>query len=155
MVFYHGPDSVLTVMILRVRAKIQSEEKMEGSNADRAKNDVESVSSGRSWPDWYQELAAFRNSNSVNATWQLINTLVPCFLLWYLMNRLIQLGYPYTLTLFLALPAGAFLVRIFILFHDCVHGSFFGRQGVNTFFGYILGVLVFTFFSPTGFQPAR
>jgi len=62
------------------------------------------------------------------------------------MIRSIQLGYAYTWTLILALFAAAFLVRIFILFHDCVHGSFFSRQGANTFFGYLLGVLVFTSF---------
>jgi omega-6 fatty acid desaturase (delta-12 desaturase) len=48
------------------------------------------------------------------------------------MIRSIQLGYSYTLTLILALPAAAFMVRLFILFHDCVHGSFFRPQGVNT-----------------------
>jgi omega-6 fatty acid desaturase (delta-12 desaturase) len=60
------------------------------------------------------------------------------------MVRSIQLGYSYTLTLILALPAAAFLVRIFILFHDCVHGSFFMSKNANSFFGYLLGVLVFT-----------
>jgi len=60
------------------------------------------------------------------------------------MIRSTQLGYSYTLTLILALPAAAFMVRLFILFHDCVHGSFFRRQGVNTFFGYFLEVLVCT-----------
>ena len=60
------------------------------------------------------------------------------------MIRSIQLGYTYALTLILALPAAAFLVRLFILFHDCVHGSFFTSKHADTFFGYLLGVLVFT-----------
>ena len=77
------------------------------------------------WPEWHQELAAFRNSDAKKAVWQLVNTLVPYAALWYLMIRSIQLGYPYALTLALALPAAAFLVRLFILFHDCVHDSFF------------------------------
>jgi acyl-lipid omega-6 desaturase (Delta-12 desaturase) len=128
---------------------------MEGPNANRAKNNVKRVSPGRRWPAWHQELAAFRNSDSIQASWQLINTLVPYFMLWYLMTHLIQLGYPCALTLILALPAGAFLVRIFILFHDCVHGSFFRRQGVNTFFGYFLGVLVFTSFEDWRFAHLR
>ena len=66
--------------------------------------------------------------------------------------RSIQLDYPYTFTLILALPAAAFMVRLFILFHDCVHGSFFRWQKVSTLFGYFLGV-----FSPllkTGASPA-
>ncbi|MCB2188648.1 MAG: fatty acid desaturase [Deltaproteobacteria bacterium] len=105
---------------------------------------IENLQPGRKWPEWYQELTSFRHSNSGKAIFQLLNTLLPYGLLWYLMVRSVQLGYPYALTLLLALVAGSFLVRIFILFHDCVHGSLFKRQGLNTVFGYILGVLVFT-----------
>ena len=101
-------------------------------------------SPGRIRPDWYPALATFRNSDSRKAVWQLINTLAPYCGLWYLMIRSIQLGYSYALTLILALPAAAFMVRLFILFHDCVHGSFFRRQGVNPLFGYLLGVFLFT-----------
>jgi omega-6 fatty acid desaturase (delta-12 desaturase) len=71
------------------------------------------------------------------------------------MIRSIQRDYPYMLTLILALPAAAFMVRLFILFHDCVHGSFFRRQNVNTFFGYFLGVLVFTPFEDWRFAHLR
>jgi omega-6 fatty acid desaturase (delta-12 desaturase) len=53
-------------------------------------------------------------------------------------------GYSYWFTLLLAFIASLFLVRLFILFHDCVHGSLFPKQGVNTFFGHALGLLVFT-----------
>jgi acyl-lipid omega-6 desaturase (Delta-12 desaturase) len=60
------------------------------------------------------------------------------------MIRSIQPGYTYALTLILALPAAAFLVRLFILFHDCVHGSFFAFKRADTFFEYLFGVLVFT-----------
>lgn len=112
------------------------------SEGDQPK--VKGKPSGRRWPDWYPILATFRYSEPRKASWQLINTLIPYGCLWYLMIRSIQLGHPYAVTLLLALPAAAFLVRLFILFHDCVHGSFFKRQGANTFFGYVLGVLVFT-----------
>jgi omega-6 fatty acid desaturase (delta-12 desaturase) len=71
------------------------------------------------------------------------------------MIRAIQGGYPYIWTLILAVFAGAFLVRIFILFHDCVHGSFFKRQGLNTFLGHFLGVLVFTSFEDWRFAHLR
>jgi omega-6 fatty acid desaturase (delta-12 desaturase) len=96
------------------------------------------------WPDWYPALAAFRYSDNRQAVWQLLNTLVPYGFLWFLMIRTIHLGYSYWLTLLLVLPASAFLVRIFILFHDCVHDSFFKAKRANTFLGYLLGVLVFT-----------
>lgn len=110
---------------------------------------------GRAWPDWYPVLTTFRNSNSRKAIWQLMNTLVPYCCLWYLMIRSIQLGCSYALTLVLTLPAAAFLVRVFILFHDCVHGSFFTSKNVNTPFGYLLGVLVFTSFENWRFSHLR
>jgi omega-6 fatty acid desaturase (delta-12 desaturase) len=69
--------------------------------------------------------------------------------------RSIQLDYPYTFTLILALPAAAFMVRLFILFHDCVHGSSFRWQKVSTLFGYFLGVLVFTPFEDWRFARLR
>ena len=100
--------------------------------SDRANSNEKRGNPRRTWPDWYPVLATFRNSDNRKATWQLINTIVPYCSLWYLMIRSIQLGCSYTLTLILALPAAAFMVRLFILFHDCVHGSFFSRQGANT-----------------------
>lgn len=110
---------------------------------------------GSVWPDWYPVLATFRYSDSRRAVWQLINTLVPYFFLWYLMIRSIQLGYSYAVTLILALLASAFLIRIFILFHDCVHSSLFMSKRANTFFGYLLGVLVFTSFEDWRFSYLR
>jgi omega-6 fatty acid desaturase (delta-12 desaturase) len=50
----------------------------------------------------------------------------------------------YALTLLLAVPAAGFLVRIFIFFHDCGHGSFFSDMKTNRRVGFWLGVLVFT-----------
>lgn len=123
--------------------------------SDRASSSGDVNNPGPTWPDWYPALATFRNSDRQKAIWQLINTLLPYTGLWYLMIRSIQLGYPYTLTLILALPAAGFLVRIFILFHDCVHGSFFMSRRVNTFFGYLLGVLVFTSFEDWRFTHLR
>jgi omega-6 fatty acid desaturase (delta-12 desaturase) len=40
--------------------------------------------------------------------------------------------------------AGALLVRVFILFHDCCHGSLFASRRVNTIVGYVTGILTFT-----------
>ncbi len=123
--------------------------------SDRAKSNARRESPGRMWPDWYPVLATLRNSDSRKGIWQLINSLVPYCCLWYLMIRWIQLGYSHTLALILALPAAAFLVRLFILFHDCVHGSFFMSKSANTFFGYFLGVLVFTSFEDWRFTYLR
>lgn len=110
---------------------------------------------GPTRPDWYPALAPFRNSSARKSAWQLLNTLIPYFLLWYVMIWTIQRGYPYAVTLLLAVPAALFLVRVFILFHDCVHGSFFGSNRANTVFGYFLGVLVFTAFEDWRFSHLR
>ena len=71
------------------------------------------------------------------------NTLVPYAVLWYLMYR--SLSVSYLLTIALAAVAALFLVRSFIMLHDCGHGAFFSKsQKANDFLGYILGVLTFT-----------
>lgn len=71
------------------------------------------------------------------------------------MIRSIHIGSSYALTFGLAIVASAFLVRLFILFHDCVHGSLFPRKGPNTFFGTLLGLLVFTSFADWRFSHLR
>jgi omega-6 fatty acid desaturase (delta-12 desaturase) len=55
-----------------------------------------------------------------------------------------SLQYSYWLTLVLLIPAAGFLVRIFIIFHDCGHGSFFESKAANRNVGFFLGVLTFT-----------
>lgn len=73
---------------------------------------------------------------------QLVNTAVPFALLWYAMYR--SLEYSYWLTLALAVPTAALVVRMFIFQHDCGHGSFFARQSWNNALGTVLGILSFT-----------
>ena len=55
-----------------------------------------------------------------------------------------SLDVSYWLTLALALPAAGFLMRIFIIFHDCGHGSFFKSQRANEIVGFLAGILTFT-----------
>jgi len=106
-------------------------------------------------PAWHASLQNFREPAVGKSVWQLVNTLVPYGVLWFLMIRSMQLGYHYMVTLSLEVLAAAFLVRLFVLFHDCVHGSFFRRKGLNTFFGYFLGVLAFTPFEDWRFSHLR
>lgn len=95
-------------------------------------------------PAWIKATKAYEQADTRKALWQLVNTLVPYALLWYLMIRTIQLGYSYWLTLALAVPAGGLLVRIFIFFHDAGHGSFFTSRTANTLVGYLTGILTFS-----------
>jgi len=70
------------------------------------------------------------------------NTLVPYGLLWYLMYLSISVSW--WLAVPLAILAGAFLVRLFIIHHDCGHGSFFKSRTANHILGFLTGVLTFT-----------
>jgi omega-6 fatty acid desaturase (delta-12 desaturase) len=74
--------------------------------------------------------------------WQIANTLLPYIALWGLM--IWTLGISYWLTLALAVPAAGFLARLFIIFHDCVHGSFVGSARANRFLEFLTGALTFT-----------
>lgn len=73
------------------------------------------------------------------AVWQLLNTLPVFLLLWALMAKSIDWGYGYTLLL--ALPTAGLYVRLFIIQHDCGHGSFVGKQRLNDLIGAFLGLL--------------
>ncbi|MBP9903713.1 MAG: fatty acid desaturase [Verrucomicrobiota bacterium] len=92
--------------------------------------------------DWKKIVVRYQTPSTGRAIWQVVNTLVPYGALWYLMYR--SLAISYWLVLPLAILAGAFLVRAFIIFHDCGHGSFFKSQRANHIWGAITGVLTFT-----------
>jgi len=85
--------------------------------------------------------ARFRQSSNLRASWQLANTMLPYAALWYLMYRLWPLAW--WLMPPLAVLAAAFLVRLFIIFHDCGHGSFFSSRRANEVVGFIAGALTF------------
>ena len=91
---------------------------------------------------WKDTVKQYQNPEIWRSVWQLINTIVPYLGLLVLM--ILSLDYAYWLTLLLAIPAAGFYVRIFIIFHDCGHGSFLKSRQTNTFFGYIAGILTFT-----------
>ncbi len=94
--------------------------------------------------DLYQRISRFQNPTLRESIWQIINTCIPYFLLWYVMIRALQTGQPYWVVLLLAVPASLFMIRLFILFHDCTHGSFFSSKKANTIFGNISGIITFT-----------
>jgi len=85
--------------------------------------------------------------------WQVINSIVPYFLILVLMYQ--SLNYSYWLTLLLALPASGLMVRIFIIFHDCGHGSFFKSKRLNNIVGFITGILTFVPYQDWRFNHAR
>ncbi|WCK57768.1 fatty acid desaturase (plasmid) [Aneurinibacillus sp. Ricciae_BoGa-3] len=77
----------------------------------------------------------------MKSIWQMINTLVPFFALW--VGAYFCLSVSYWLTLLLSVIAGFFLIRAFIIFHDCCHKSFFKSRVANNIVGTLTGILVF------------
>ncbi|MBN8739185.1 MAG: fatty acid desaturase [Xanthomonadaceae bacterium] len=91
---------------------------------------------------WQRIVAEYQQPSTARALWQVANTLVPYAALWVLMYFSLKVSW--WLTMPVAILAGAFLVRIFIIFHDCGHGSFFPSKRANDVLGFITGVLTFT-----------
>jgi omega-6 fatty acid desaturase (delta-12 desaturase) len=91
---------------------------------------------------WKQIVVEYQKPSPSRAIWQMVNTLVPYALLWWLMYRFISISW--WLIPPLAVLAAAFLVRVFIIFHDCTHGSFFKSRTANEIVGWITGILTFT-----------
>jgi acyl-lipid omega-6 desaturase (Delta-12 desaturase) len=93
-------------------------------------------------PRWVTLLAPYREPSFGRSLAELVVTVVPFVALWLLM--LLSLRYSYWLCLLLAVPAAGFLVRLFMIQHDCGHGSFFRRRRANDWLGRVLGVLTLT-----------
>lgn len=91
---------------------------------------------------WRKVVANYQNPITHRSIWQLANTLILYILSWYLM--VLSLEISYWLTLLIAIFAGGMAVRLFIIFHDCGHGSFFKSSKANHWVGTVLGILVFT-----------
>jgi acyl-lipid omega-6 desaturase (Delta-12 desaturase) len=91
---------------------------------------------------WQDAVARYAHPDLRRSIWQVINTFVPFFTLWYLMARSVQISY--WLTLLLAIPTAGFMMRTFIIFHDCGHGSFFKSRNANNVMGIITGLINFT-----------
>ncbi|PEZ63969.1 fatty acid desaturase [Bacillus anthracis] len=84
--------------------------------------------------------------------WQLINTVVPFIVLWYLAYK--SLSVSYLLALVPSLLAAGFMTRIFIIFHDCTHYSFFKSRPANRIVGTCMGVLTLFPFDQWGHEHA-
>ncbi len=88
-----------------------------------------------------KNITVYEKSYIGRSIWQLVNTLTPFFVLWYL--AYLSLSVSYWLTLALTIPAAGFLIRIFIIFHDCTHQSFFASKKANAIVGTITGIMTF------------
>ena len=91
---------------------------------------------------WKEIVARYQKPSIPRGLWQVVNTIVPYVALWFLMYFCLAVSY--WLVVPLAILAGAFLVRVFIIHHDCGHGSFFKSKRANHILGALTGLLTFT-----------
>jgi len=89
-----------------------------------------------------EEIYEYQRPTRRQSIWQIVNSIVPYVALWFAAVELMDVSY--WLVLPVTILAAGFLVRIFIIFHDCGHGSFFRSKKANDFWGVVTGILTFT-----------
>jgi acyl-lipid omega-6 desaturase (Delta-12 desaturase) len=92
--------------------------------------------------EWKAIVAPFQVPSIPKAVWQVVNTFGSYIALWVLMYW--SLSISWWLTIPLAILAGLIVIRVFIIFHDCGHGSFFKSRLANDIAGFLAGVITFT-----------
>ena len=91
---------------------------------------------------WRKVLVGYGEPSCRRSVAEIIITAVPLIVLWACMWA--SLSFSYWLCLLLAVPAAGFLVRLFMIQHDCSHGSFFRRRSANDWVGRVIGVFTLT-----------
>lgn len=91
---------------------------------------------------WAKAFVPYRESSWWRSSLELLVTSAPFLLFWGGAMALLALGMWWGV--FLTIPAAAFLVRLFMIQHDCGHGAFFGQRRSNDWIGRVIGVLTLT-----------
>lgn len=102
----------------------------------------------QSVPAFYRALESYQSSSWKQGLQQIFTSVVPYLSLMAAMAYSVVAGWPYWVSLVFVLPAALFLIRVFIVFHDCTHGSFLPSKRANRVVGFITGVLTFTAYEP-------
>lgn len=92
--------------------------------------------------DWNSVLKNYREPSTQRSVFELTLTALAFVVFWILMWGSLELSY--ILTLVLAIPTAGFLVRLFLIQHDCGHGAFFRRRLANNWVGRVIGTLTLT-----------
>jgi omega-6 fatty acid desaturase (delta-12 desaturase) len=92
--------------------------------------------------DWASILSGYREPDPGRSVFELAVTAGGFLLVWILMWA--TLGFGYWLTLIFAVPAAGFLVRLFMIQHDCGHGTLFRNRSTNDWIGRVIGTLTLT-----------
>lgn len=91
---------------------------------------------------WLKTLAKYRQPRVRRSAFELIVTVIPFTVCWAVAYFSLVYGFWYGLAA--VIPAAAFLLRLFMIQHDCGHGSFFARRGIDDWTGRVIGVLTLT-----------
>lgn len=102
-------------------------------------SEAATADSGRAW---LKILARYKKPDRRRSAAELAITLIPFATLWALSSAAYAYGHWWGLVLIL--PAAGFLVRIFMIQHDCGHGSFFANRAADDWIGRALGILTLT-----------
>jgi acyl-lipid omega-6 desaturase (Delta-12 desaturase) len=105
-------------------------------------NTSNAEASARAGRNWIEALQRYREPDLRQSILEIFITAVPFALLWALAWAALSISY--WLTLLVAVPAAAFLVRLFMIQHDCGHGAFFRSKSANDWVGRVIGVLTLT-----------
>jgi acyl-lipid omega-6 desaturase (Delta-12 desaturase) len=92
--------------------------------------------------DWVSVLAQYREPNLWRSLFELGISFGPFLALWALAWW--SMSVSYWLTFGFAVLASGFLLRLFIIQHDCGHGAFFSNRAFSDWVGRILGVMTLT-----------
>lgn len=92
---------------------------------------------------WMARLSGYRQSDPRRSVWELLITAIPFALAWSAMLTALKLE-QFWLYALLIVPAAGLLVRLFMIQHDCGHGSFFRNRSGNDWTGRVIGVLTMT-----------
>ncbi len=88
--------------------------------------------------DWKKAVKPYQSADTRKSVWQLVTTFGLLFLGWVLAYFSLSIGY--WLTLLITIPTAGFMVRLFIIQHDCGHGSFFNNRKWNDRVGFACGI---------------
>ena len=92
---------------------------------------------------WTQILNRYREPSHARSIAELVITALPLAALWLASWFAFSWGYWWA-SLLIAIPAAGFLVRLFMIQHDCGHGAFFSKRWANDWTGRVIGVLTLT-----------
>ena len=112
----------------------------------RAASDIAPRGSGASESDarqWTRLLGRYSTTSRLRSIAELAMTALPLVMLWTAAWFAFSIGHSWA-SLLIAIPAAGFLLRLFVIQHDCGHGTFFAQRLANDWVGRVIGIVTLT-----------